>query len=124
MVKNEELEVDIIDNGFEGEGIAKIGENTVFIPNCIKGETVRIKILKVSKTANFGKVLEILKRSEFRRDYDCETYEKCGGCNLRHIDYDKSLDMKKNSVQTTIGKALKREIKIDEVIRNGMSKIL
>ncbi len=30
--------VDIIDNGFEGEGIAKIDGLTVFVPGSIKGE--------------------------------------------------------------------------------------
>ena len=38
MNKNEEYVVDIIDNGFQGEGIAKIDGMTVFIPNVIKNE--------------------------------------------------------------------------------------
>jgi len=37
LKKNEEYIVDIIDNGFQGEGIAKIDGITVFIPNLIKG---------------------------------------------------------------------------------------
>ena len=35
--KNEEYIVDIIDNGFAGEGIAKIEGFTIFVPNAIKG---------------------------------------------------------------------------------------
>ena len=47
MIKrNDELEVDIVDNGFEGEGIAKIDDIVVFVDGAIKGETARIKILK------------------------------------------------------------------------------
>ena len=38
--KNKEYVVDIIDNGFEGEGIAKINNFTIFIPNAIKGEKI------------------------------------------------------------------------------------
>ena len=45
MKKNEEYIVEIIDNGFEGEGIAKIDGFTVFIPNAIKGEKIKIKII-------------------------------------------------------------------------------
>ena len=45
--KNEEYTVDIIDNGFEGEGIAKIENFTIFIPGAIKGEKVKIVIVKV-----------------------------------------------------------------------------
>ena len=36
--KNGEYIVEIIDNGFEGEGIAKIENYTIFIENAIKGE--------------------------------------------------------------------------------------
>ena len=45
--KNKEYIVDIIDNGMEGEGIAKIDGFTIFIPNAIKGE--KIKILELDK---------------------------------------------------------------------------
>ena len=39
--KNKEYIVDIIDNGYEGEGIAKIEGFTIFIPNAIKGEKIK-----------------------------------------------------------------------------------
>ena len=42
--KNKEYVVEIIDNGFEGEGIAKIDGYTIFVPNAIKGENVKILI--------------------------------------------------------------------------------
>ena len=40
--KNQKYIVDIIDNGANGEGIAKIDNFTIFIPNSIKGEKVKI----------------------------------------------------------------------------------
>ena len=46
--KNKEYVVEIIDNGFEGEGISKIDGYTIFIPNAIKGERCKILILKVT----------------------------------------------------------------------------
>ena len=45
--KNQEYTVEIIDNGYEGEGIAKIDNFTIFIPGAIKGEKVKILIVKV-----------------------------------------------------------------------------
>ena len=44
MKKNEEYIVDIIDNGYEGEGIAKRDNFTIFIPGAIKGEKVKVLI--------------------------------------------------------------------------------
>ena len=45
--KNKEYIVEIIDNGFEGEGIAKIDNFTIFINGAIKGEKLKIQIVKV-----------------------------------------------------------------------------
>lgn len=118
LKKNEEYIVDIIDNGFQGEGIAKIDGMAIFIPNGIKGEKVKIKILKVTSKIAYGKILEILEKSENRIDnLDCETYSRCGGCALRHVHYEATLDMKKTAVETTLRKALGREIKISEVLK-------
>ncbi len=117
IAKNEEYVVEIIDNGFQGEGIAKIDGMAVFIPKCLKGEKVRIKILKVTTSLAYGKVLEILEKSEYRNESDCNTFTRCGGCNLRHINYDYTLEIKKNSVESTLKKALGREIKIADILK-------
>ena len=60
--KNEEYIVNIMDNGYNGEGIAKIEGITVFIPNAIKGEKVKILIVKVLTSHAFAKILEILEK--------------------------------------------------------------
>ena len=116
LKKNEEYIVKIIDTGFEGEGIAKIDGAVIFIPGAIIGEEVKIKILKVTSSCCYAKVLEIISKSEFRKESDCNTYPRYGGCNLRHIDYQKTIEMKKQSVEVTLKKALKRDIKVVEAI--------
>jgi len=117
MKKNEEYIVDIQDNGFGGEGIAKKDDFTLFIPNCIKGEKVKIKVLKVGKNIAFGKVIDVIRKSHFRKEIDCEFFPKCGGCNLRHIDYDYTIEMKKKSVENTLTKSIGRNVVVDDVIK-------
>ena len=114
--KNKEYIVDIIDNGFEGEGIAKIDGFTIFVPNGIKGEKVKILIVKVLSSHAFGKILEIIKPSKNRIESDCSTYKRCGGCNLRHIKYEETLKMKQNAVQSLVNKTLKTKIKVEETL--------
>ena len=114
--KNEEYIVDIIDNGFEGEGIAKINNFTIFIPNSIKGEKVKILIVKVLSSHAFGKVIEIIQKSEHRIESDCKTYKRCGGCSLRHIQYARTLNMKRNAVQSLVNKTLQTKIKVEETL--------
>ena len=115
--KNEEYVVEIVDNGFQGEGIAKIDGQVVFVPGAIKGEKVKIKILKVTSKICYAKIMEILEKSQHRILDNCDTYGKCGGCNLRHVDYNYTLEIKKESVENTLKKALGREIRVDEVLK-------
>lgn len=118
--KNQEYIVEIVDNGFEGEGIAKINNFTIFIPNALKGEKIKILVVKVLKSHAFGKILEILEASKYRTEVDCKTYKRCGGCDLRHIEYDETLKMKQNAVQSLVNKTLKNKIKVQETL--GMEK--
>lgn len=118
--KNEEYIVDIIDNGFQGEGIAKIDGYTIFVPNAIKGEKVKILILKTTTSHAFAKIIEIIEKSEYRKEPDCISYKRCGGCNLRHIEYTKTLALKRETVQNLVNKELKSKVEVQEVI--GMEK--
>ena len=110
--KNKEYIVDIIDNGFEGEGIAKIDDFTIFIPNAIKGEKIKVLIVKVLSSYAYGKIIEIIEKSPNRVEIDCPTYKRCGGCDLRHVDYEETLNMKQNTVQNLVNKNLKTEIEV------------
>ena len=114
--KNKEYVVEIIDNGFEGEGIAKIEGYTIFVPNAIKGEKVKILIVKVLSSHAFGKIIEVIEASKYRVESDCSTYKRCGGCNLRHIKYEKTLEMKQNAVQSLVNKTLNNKIKVSKVV--------
>ena len=117
MKKNEEYIVDIIDNGYEGEGIAKIDNFTIFIPGAIKGEKVKILIVKVTTSYAFGKILEIIEASKDRvENVDCITYKRCGGCNLRHMNYQKTLELKKDIVQNLVNKNLKIDLQVKDTI--------
>ncbi len=113
--KNKEYVVDIIDNGFEGEGIAKINDFAIFIPNAIKGEKVKVVIVKVLSSYAFGKITEIILPSKSRQEVDCKSYKRCGGCNLRHIEYSQTLKMKQNAVQSLVNKTLKNKVEVQKV---------
>ena len=114
--KNKEYEVEIVDNGYEGEGIAKIDDFTIFVNGTIKGEICKILIVKVNKSFAFGKLIEVIKKSENRVETDCITYKRCGGCNLRHIKYEETLRIKKEIVQNLINKNLNNKIDVNDVI--------
>ena len=117
--KNKEYIVDIIDNGLEDEGIAKIDNYTIFVQGAIKGEKCKILVLKTTASHAFAKIVDIIKKTEYRCEPDCSTYKRCGGCSMRHIDYDKTLDIKQEKVQNLINKTLINKVKVKSVLGMG-----
>ena len=120
--KNEIYEVEVIDNGYQGEGIAKINSFPIFIQGAIAGEKIEIKILKVQSSFAYGKIMKIIRPAKTRATPECKDYSKCGGCNLRHIEYNQTLEMKKAIVENCLYKSFGKELKIKNVI--GMEKPL
>ena len=116
LAKNQVYEVEIIDNGYQGEGIAKIDNFPIFIQGAIKGERIEVKILKVLSNFAYGKIIKILNESNKRKDIDCAVYPRCGGCSLRHIKYDYTLKLKKATVENCLYKALNKQVKVNDVI--------
>ena len=114
--KNDELIVDVIDYGANGEGIAKINGYTIFVLGALKGEKCKIHILKVLKTHAFAKVIQIIEKSSKRVEPDCRTFNKCGGCDLRHIAYSETLKIKQEKVQNLVNKMLKNKVKVNETV--------
>ena len=114
--KNDELVVNIIDYGANGEGIAKINGYTIFVLGALKGEKCKIHILKVLKTHAFAKVIQIIEKSDKRVEPDCTTFNKCGGCDLRHIDYNETLKIKQEKVQNLVNKMLKNKVKVNKTV--------
>ena len=119
--KNEKYVVDIIDYGIDGEGIAKIDGFTIFVQNAMRGEKCEILILKVLKTHAFAKIVNIIEKSKYRVEPDCKTYKTCGGCSLRHIDYNETLVIKREKVQNLVNKSLKNSVMVEDTI--GMDNV-
>ena len=76
--KNKEYVVQVISQGYEGEGIAKINESyPIFIEGALSGEVVRVKIIKVNKNFAYGKLMEIIGPSINRVEPICYIYKRC-----------------------------------------------
>ncbi|MBR5227341.1 MAG: 23S rRNA (uracil(1939)-C(5))-methyltransferase RlmD [Clostridia bacterium] len=104
MKKNDIYILEAIDNGVNFEGICKVDNFTIFVPGLIKGEIAKVKILKVNSSFAFGKIEEFIQKSEFREETQCGSYKKCGGCEALHVEYTKTLDMKREMAINTIKK--------------------
>lgn len=82
-----------------GRGIAHLDGKIVFIDNALPDEKVKIKITKESSKYYEAKVTEYVKLSDKRVKSKCIYYESCGGCHLRHMDYNGTIDFKIKKVK-------------------------
>lgn len=94
----------------EFRGIAKDGSKVIFISNALPDEVVDINIIKENKKIKEGKVVSYITKSSNRIEPICPYYNKCGGCNLSHINYQKSLEYKKEIVKNILKRYSNLEI--------------
>ena len=87
-----------------GRGISKINNIPIFVENSLVDETVEIVVTKEKKNYMEGLVTNYIKRSPLRVKSNCQYYDKCGGCSLLHLSYEKQLKYKENKVKEIIKK--------------------
>ncbi|MBR5095476.1 MAG: class I SAM-dependent RNA methyltransferase, partial [Treponema sp.] len=80
---------------FGGSCLAKIDNKNVFIPFAVPGEKLEIEITKSYRDYDEAKIVKVLEASPKRVLPACPLYQKCGGCNLMHIDYAHQVELKK-----------------------------
>ena len=99
VVKNQEFDATVIDLTYEGNGVVKVDDFPIFVPNAVPGEEIRVGITKVAGTYAFGRVVKTLKESEDRnKDVDVATLTT-GIAPLAHLKYDAQLRFKQNQIQ-------------------------
>lgn len=97
-IKNKESEAVICNVSTNGDGIAKIDGYPLFIKNAVTDDVLKIRVTKTNKSYGFAEIADIISPSPYRTVPKCEYFEKCGGCDLMHINYDYQLRLKESFV--------------------------
>ena len=98
MKKNDEFEIDITDIGTEGEGIGKYEGMTFFIKGGVPGDRILAGATKLKKTYGYARLVKVIKASPFRVTPKCPISEKCGGCQIQSLSYEKQLELKERKI--------------------------
>ncbi len=104
MKAKDVFELTIENLGMEGEGVAHDGEHTFFVPYALPGERVKVAVDRVKGRLVFAHIIKMLCPSPIRREAGCPLFGKCGGCALRHLPYEKQIDIKKENVRALFRK--------------------
>lgn len=113
------MRVKIEKMGINGEGIAFINRQPVFIDGGIVGEIVDIKIVDKQKRYSKGQLISVVEKSKDRVRKSCKYANHCGACSLMHIHYEKQLQIKYDILKESLIKYAQVNPKlIQKVVQN------
>lgn len=98
-----------------GNGIGNINGKIIFVKGALSGETVDVTITKDKKSFMEGTINTIIYKSSKRVEPFCKYFGVCGGCSLCHLNYENTLEYKKERVKNILSKF---DIPKINVIRN------
>ena len=94
----EPIELRIDDLSHDGRGVATWGEKKVFVHGALPGERVMARLTDRKRSYDEGETLEVLEASPDRIEPRCPHFGQCGGCSLQHLDGDRQIEAKQNSL--------------------------
>ncbi len=119
MNKNDICTLEITSISNEGLGVGRAEDGrAVFVPMSAAGDTCRVKILKVKSSYAYGKIEEIITPSRDRKEIDCSSFGRCGGCCFRHISYEAELAAKENFIKDAFTRIGKLSPKFLPIVKN------
>lgn len=102
-----------------GRGICFVNNKITFVPKTLPLEEVEIKIVNEHKKYNEAVVMKFIKESAKRVEPICPYFNTCDGCDFLHMDYQETLDFKKEKIASLLFKYAHIEKNIE--IESGRS---
>ena len=95
--------VTITGTGSELQGVARLEDGrAVFVPFALPGDEVEIEIVRKKERYAQAQLKRVIVPSLARIKPDCPYYGVCGGCQARHMYYEKSLELKREKVYAAL----------------------
>ena len=86
LAELEELELSIDQLVAGGEGLGRFEGIPVFVPRTAPGDRVRVRLVERRPDYARAELLELIAPGPGRREPPCPHFERCGGCDLQHLD--------------------------------------
>ncbi len=99
MASPRTLQLTIQDLTSEGQGVARLGRDVYFVPGALPGETVTARLDGRRKKVWMTRLLSVDTPSADRVEAPCAHYQRCGGCDLQHLQYDAQVNFKQQRVE-------------------------
>ncbi|OCR01599.1 23S rRNA (uracil-5-)-methyltransferase RumA [Oscillatoriales cyanobacterium USR001] len=92
------VDLEITDLADSGDGVGRLGQLVVFVPDTVPGDRAQIRLIQVKSDSAIGTLHHLTAPSEHRIRPSCIVADKCGGCQWQHISWRYQLTAKQNIV--------------------------
>ncbi|MGE4280421.1 MAG: class I SAM-dependent RNA methyltransferase [Magnetospirillum sp.] len=111
------VEVQITAIGARGDGVARLGDDQVFVPFTIPGDKVVARIEGKRGDGLAAALVEVAEPGAGRVEPPCPHYGRCGGCSLQHLDDDLYDAWKRDLLSTQLSRHGLGDIPVGEMVR-------
>ena len=112
LKKNGVYQLLISEQGKTGDGIAMMDDRRIYVPNCIPGDRVELKVLKLEKRRAYGELLRVIDSSDDRVTPRCDVASQCGGCQLQHQSQDAQIEFKQQLMRSRLGRFIELDDRV------------
>ncbi len=103
----------------EGNSIAHVDGKVLFVPGCIPGDIVDVRVCKKKSGYMEGVVVNMVSPSPIRIEPFCSHYGICGGCKWQALPYKYQVEYKQQQVEDQLKRIGKLELpKIEPIVES------
>ena len=116
-VPSRTVEVEIEEIGAQGDGIARLGADTVYVPYTVTGDRVLARIEGRRGDGLAAALVEVLVPGASRVAPPCPHFGRCGGCSLQHLADDAAAAWKRGLLITQLSRHGLGDATVAELVR-------
>lgn len=109
MLRSGPVLATVVDLTHDGQGVADLDGQRVFVADALPGERVEIALRKRRRKVQEADLVRVVDASPDRVTPECEYYGRCGGCALQHLAHPAQVSFK----QRVVAEALKRIARVE-----------
>ncbi|MGE5504953.1 MAG: class I SAM-dependent RNA methyltransferase [Actinomycetota bacterium] len=111
------LELDIEQVGARGDGLARVGDDLVFVPFTVAGDRVLARVEGRRGDGLAAALIEVLRPGPGRADPPCPHFGRCGGCAVQHMADDLYGAWKGQLLVTQLARQGLAELAVEPLVR-------
>ncbi len=112
-----DVDLEIVDVAYGGRGVGRLDGMAVFVPGCLEGEHVRVRLEVVRKRYAEAELLAVLTPSPHRVEPSCPLADGCPGCAYQHVAYAEEVRIKQKQLDSLLRRLGGQEtVAMDEAV--------